>query len=1234
MGTFTHFAANTGRFDGERRPKIRTLSLVVGAVAVALLAAWAAGHLGQAREFAHLVERAEPWWLLLAVGFQIATYTAAGAIWQRVAQSSGYRLPLASVGKLSLIKLSVDQLMPSGGMAGNLVVTRALQRLGLPAAFAFEALLVDILAYYGAFAFSVALAVLVLWLHHGVTAPVLAAVGAFSLVLVCVPGIILWLLRHRNFAPPRWLRKRRIVSQVIEAVARVSPKRVHNPGLLLQAGLLNLSVFLLDAGTLWAVFRALGTHVHILTSFVALIMATLAGTVSLLPGGLGTFEGGCFATLTLLGVKAEAALTATLLLRGLALWLPLAPGLIVARRELARDGAQLQPGRPSQDDGRHVAPTGHAPERFPFWSMAVAEVLSAVGSRPEGLATDEIAARRSAPGAGRIVKRKAPSSLRLLLRQFLSPLVLMLIGAATVSAFLHDVTDALVILSIVFASGLLSFWHEHGAADTMTRLLAAVEVKVTALRDGGTVELPIEAIVPGDVLLLSAGSIVPADARVLDARDCFVDESVLTGETFPVEKRSDPAEPDAAPGARTSAVFMGTHVVSGTAHVVAVQTGSMTQFGALSGRLAARAPETDFERGVQRFGHMLLEVTIILVLTIFALNVVLHKPALDSFMFSVALAVGLTPQLLPAIISVNLAHGAKRLSQVKVIVKRLTAIENFGSMNVLCSDKTGTLTEGTIRVRGGFTPLGRSSESIAYLAWLNAAFESGFRNPIDDAIRNFSRFSASEVEKLDELPYDFVRKRLSVAVADPTLGVVIVTKGALEQVLAACTQARDESGGVTALAPLLPRIDEQFRALSEQGLRVLGIATKPYERRKQALGTDDESGMIFEGLLALEDPLKPEIAPTVGDLAALGIALKMITGDNARVARAIAERVGLSSPNLVTGRDLHEVSDTALATLAARTDVFAEIEPNQKERIILALRRAGFVVGYIGDGINDAPALHSADVGISVNSAVDVAKQAADFVLLEHGLGVLIDGVKEGRRTFANTMKYVFMATSANFGNMLSMALASLFLPFLPLLPSQVLLVNLLTDLPEMTIATDRVDADTIDKPQRWDLAFVRRFMLVFGPLSSLFDLLTFVALVGMAHASAQVFRTGWFVESVVSACLIVLVVRSKHSLRASPPSRALLTASLAVVATAVVLPLTPVATRLGFVIPPTRVMIAVAIITVVYVIGAVVVKHVFYAKTNSRHRNDLSRACRHSAFPRSTADRESMTKEKRAPTQ
>jgi len=832
-------------------------------------------------------------------------------------------------------------------------------------------------------------------------------------------------------------------------------------------------------------------------------------------------------------------------------------------------------------------------EERPYWAVPEDELLCRLQTGPDGLGAEEAQRRRAHYASSRLKPHQDIRPLQVLLSQFRSPIILILVFAAIVSLFLSDRTDALIILTIILVSALLGFWQEHGAAKAVASLLALVRVKFEVWRDGRLLDVPLDDIVPGDVINLSAGSSIPGDGVILESKDVFVDEATLTGETYPAEKSVSVVSTAAPLNQRTNSLFMGTHVVSGHAKAVIVQVGKDTEFGRIAGHVMLRPPETEFERGVRRFGYLLLEVTLLLVFAIFAINVYLHRPVLDSFLFSMALAVGLTPQLLPAIISVNLAHGAKRMAQQKVIVKRLAAIENFGSMNVLCSDKTGTLTEGTMRLHAALDLESLPSERVLFHASLNATYETGFINPLDEALRTQCVSDLSEYRKLDEVPYDFIRKRLSILVATPTTHLLI-TKGAVEPMLTVCTRAELPDGTTVAMEDRGEKIRQQFQELNRQGLRTLGLAFRDMGQIAH-IEKGHEAEMTFLGLLVFADPVKPDMADTIGSLRQLGVSLKIITGDHRLVASHVSRLVGMDHQRLLTGQDLRQMTDEAILHSVNDIDVFAEVEPNQKDRIILALKRSGNVVGYIGDGINDAPALHSADVGISVDSAVDVAKDAADIVLLEKNLAVLVQGVREGRMTFANTLKYVFMATSANFGNMFSMAGASLFLPFLPLLPKQILLTNLLTDIPEMTIATDSVDPELIDQPKRWDIVFIRKFMLTFGLVSSVFDYLTFGALLFILQASPEQFRTGWFVESVISAAAIVLVIRTRRPFFTSKPGRYLILATFAVVAATLLLPYAPIAAPLGLAPMPPSFLILLAGILAGYVLTTELVKQHFY---------------------------------------
>ncbi|MEQ1897374.1 MAG: magnesium-translocating P-type ATPase [Vicinamibacterales bacterium] len=841
---------------------------------------------------------------------------------------------------------------------------------------------------------------------------------------------------------------------------------------------------------------------------------------------------------------------------------------------------------------------------MPFWSDSIETVLADLAARPEGLTDVEAKRRRQQYGPNRTAITRTTSSLALLLNQFRSPLVLLLLFAMALSLFLGETADGAIVLTVVLGSALMGFWQEYRAGNAVARLLAMVRTCVTVLRDGRELEVSHDALVPGDVIVLAAGAAVPADCRILWSTDLFVDESSLTGESFPAEKNAGDVAAAAPLAQRSNTLFQGSHVVSGMGRALVVGTGGETVFGKVAERLRLRPPETEFERGLRRFGQLLIQITLVLVIAIFGINVYLERPALDSFLFALALAVGLTPELLPAIVSLTLARGAQQMAASRVIVRRLNSIEDFGSMNVLCSDKTGTLTEGVVRLHAALDPDGHPSDEVLLHAQLNACFESGFANPIDLALRALPCPALNAYAKVDEVPYDFIRKRLSVVVeeapAASTVRHTMITKGALRNVLAVCATARvtapDGTARLVPTADVDAALQAHFESYSEQGYRVLGVAIRDVTG-DPIINKDDEQQMTFTGFLLLEDPPKSGALEAVTDLRRLGVALKIITGDNRLIAGQLGRHMGLEQPVMLTGEQLRGLSDTALLQRVGEVDIFAETEPNQKERILLALRKAGNVVGYLGDGINDASALHAADVGISVESAVDVAREAADIVLLEHDLSVIAQGVRLGRQTFANTMKYVFITTSANFGNMVSMAGASLFLPFLPLLPKQILLNNFLSDVPSMTIATDSVDREQVDRPRRWNIRSVRVFMLVFGLVSSVFDYLTFGALLYWLRATEQQFQTGWFIESLMTELFIVLVIRTRKPFLRSRPGTLLLTATLAVAGFTVILPYTAFGVLFGLAPLPVSFVLLLLGITAGYLAASELVKGWFFRR-------------------------------------
>jgi Mg2+-importing ATPase len=834
------------------------------------------------------------------------------------------------------------------------------------------------------------------------------------------------------------------------------------------------------------------------------------------------------------------------------------------------------------------------PQTEPYWQLPAAELSARLGSSPHGLGGAEAAARLALHGANVLREERALSALRMLADQFRSPLVLILVFAAVVSLVVRDWLEASIILAIVAGSAALGSMQEYRASAAVRRLRARIALRSSCLRDGAARQVPAAELVPGDVVLLAAGALVPGDGVLLEAKDFFVNQALLTGESMPVEKQPGQSAAAAGLAARANCVFMGTSVRSGTARALIVRTGRATEIGAIAESVQRSLPETDFERGLRRFGYLLARVAAVLVLAVFAAHVFFHRPTIESLLFAIALAVGISPELLPAILTVTLARGARAMARRGVIVRRLNAIENLGSMDVLCTDKTGTLTEGAVRVESACDPAGAPRPEVLRLAYLNALYQTGLPNPLDEAILAAGReagLEAGAAKKLDEIPYDFVRKRLSVVVEDPSAGGAprLVTKGAVDQVLEVCA----------GLGSARAEIEARFRAWSEQGYRVIAVAAREMPRQP-AYGREDEKDLELAGFLLCLDPPQAQAPRVLADFARLGVAVKIITGDNRYIAAHVADAVGLKDAALLTGGQLDAMADEALWNAAARTDVFAEVDPNQKERIIAALRRSGRVVGYMGDGINDAPALHAADVGISVDRAADVAKETADIVLLKHNLAVLHDGVLQGRRTFANTIKYIFATTSANFGNMLSMAAASLFLPFLPMLASQILLNNFLSDVPSVFIAGDRVDRAWLRKPYHWSIGSIRRFMVVFGLLSTLFDFVTFAVLWLVAAGDPALFRTGWFVESLLSELAVLLVIRTTLPFWRSAPAALLGWSTLAVALAALALPYLPHAAVFDFEPLPAGVLAAVLAITAAYVLVTELAKRAFYRYATS----------------------------------
>ncbi len=830
-----------------------------------------------------------------------------------------------------------------------------------------------------------------------------------------------------------------------------------------------------------------------------------------------------------------------------------------------------------------------------YWQYQSNDVLTELGSTDAGLSSAEAAKRLAATASKKKEKPQLLKDIILFIAQFKSPLTLLLVAAVILSAFLGETSDVFIILFILLATGIMSFIQERHAGLAVEKLRSIIRSKVKLLRDNEATSVYSEEVVPGDIILFSAGDIIPADCLLLEENDLHVNEATLTGETYPAEKEIGILAADTGMSKRTNVLFEGTSIVSGSGKAVAVFTGKDTVFGTISASLSKPVEETAFEKGIRKFGYLLMQITIVLAIIILAVNIYFGRPLIDSLLFGLALAVGMAPELLPAIMTIAMSAGSKRMAKQKVIVKKLSSIQNLGEVNLFCSDKTGTLTEGVLKISGITGIDGNENATVKQLAYLNAFFETGFSNPMDDALKTLENVSADGYQKTGEIPYDFIRKRLTVAVTKDNANKLI-SKGAINNIVAICDKVLLADGTTASITDHQKAIDGLYLQYSSKGFRTIGVCYKDCAENAK-FTKDDEAQMTFAGFVLLFDPMKEGVIDVIKELNNNGVQLKIITGDNKLVAAYVGEKIGLTNINVIAGSDIAKMSPEALVIQVQRANVFAEIEPQQKENIIKAFRKAGYTVAYMGDGINDVAAINAADVGISTNNAVDVAKEAADVVLLEKDLAVLNAGILEGRRTFLNTLKYIYTNTSATFGNMFSMAGASLILPFLPMLPQQILMTNFLTDFPYMAVAADNVDEDELKVPQKWNLKQLKNFMIVFGLHSSVFDYLTFFVLYKF-FKTEQVFHTGWFIESILTELLILFVVRTHKSLLKSIPGKLLIALSALGLLITIALPFTPFAAQLGFVVPPFQLLGIIAGILILYVITADIIKVIFFKKT------------------------------------
>ena len=814
-------------------------------------------------------------------------------------------------------------------------------------------------------------------------------------------------------------------------------------------------------------------------------------------------------------------------------------------------------------------------------------------SSERGLTGEQARKRLDTYGPNDTTGVKRSSGLVQFLRLFLNPLVMILLLASIVSLILGDRVNASIIIAIVLLSNILNFVQTYHSQHAVEKLRAGVAPTAVVLRDGTWMETPRRTLVPGDMIRLTAGDLIPADARLVQATDLHVQQAALTGESLPVEKYADDLDaPTESFAEAHNCIFLGTSVVSGTATALITATGRNTTFGDIAARLASRAPETEFERGIKGFGLLIMQTVFFLVLFIFLVGILGHHQPFETVLFAISLAVGLTPEFLPMITTVTLGQGALRMAKQKVIVKHLESIQNFGSIDTLCSDKTGTLTSGETQLEGHLDLFKQASDRVLLFGYLNSSYETGIKSPLDEAILRYGRVDTSAYSKVGEIPFDFERRCLSVIVRHND-ELLLITKGAPESVLPLCSAY--ETGGERkplddAPGEVRATSVKMYQDLSTQGYRVLAVAYRPVTQAAQYHKTDEQT-MVLLGFLTFADPPKPEVAQVLQALKSDGVQVKILTGDNELVTRHVCEQVGLASSRIVLGSELDHMSDSALIHVVEQVHIFARVSPDQKNRLILALKKRKHVVGYMGDGINDAPSLHTADVGISVSTGVDVAKDAAAIILLEQSLQVLHNGILEGRKAFGNVIKYLLMGTSSNFGNMFSMAGASIFLPFLPMLPSQILLNNFLYDLSQISIPTDNVDASYIKKPHHWDISLLRHFMLFIGPISSIFDFLTFFLLLRVFQAGDVLFHTGWFVESLATQTLVLFIIRTAGNPLRSRPSLPLAITTLAIVAIGILLPYTPLAGPLGFKPLPPLYFLFLAAMTAIYLLLVELVK-------------------------------------------
>ncbi len=829
-----------------------------------------------------------------------------------------------------------------------------------------------------------------------------------------------------------------------------------------------------------------------------------------------------------------------------------------------------------------------------YSSGEISSILNGLSTKQTGLSSEEAERRIREQGHNILIEKKQNVFIEFL-SHFKSPLILLLLVAAIISFFIQEVTEGIIILSILFLGTTLDFFQEYSANKALVKLIESVEVTATVIRDGKKKEISIKNLAVGDIIFLSVGDIIPADVRIISSENFFINQASITGESFPVEKNSEETTSPKSILDLNNILFSGTNVVGGSATAVVVKTGNATEFGKIAEKIAKASVKSDFEKGVGKFGFLLMKIALALVAVIFLVNSLLKHDIFQSLIFALAIAVGITPDLLPAIMAVTMSAGSKKMSKKGIIVKKLSSIPNLGGMNILCTDKTGTLTENKIVLTDYINFSGKKDEGLLNLVYLNSALQTGIRNPLDDAVIKYKKINIKGFKKVGEIPYDFFRKRMSVIVKK-NKETTIITKGAPEEMLDHCSHYRHSNKILSLDKKAKLEAMKKYNELSNQGRRVLAVATKKIEEKK-TYTIKDEDGLVFEGFASFYDPPKKGVGETIKEMKELGIEIKIITGDNELVTERIAKEVGLNVKGLMLGSDIDKLSDDNLKDKVQSITIFARCSPDEKSRIISALRSANNVVGYLGDGINDAPAIRNSDVGISVNNAVDIAKESASIILTRKSLSDLKEGIIDGRKIFGNTMKYMMMATSSNFGNIFTVSITSLFLPFLPILPAEILFSNLIYDASQVTIPSDKVDKDWINRPKKWDIAFLKKFMYIFGSLSSVFDFITFGILLLVVKVSVPVFQTTWFLESFATQILVFHFIRTKGSVFKSRASLPLIITTLAGVIICWITPFTYLGTLLGLVPIPLYLFPIIISINVVYFASVEIVKGQFYKR-------------------------------------